>query len=58
MTEIEEDLEFVCYGCIGDAYLKAEIKAGGKHQLCIICGNSQRSKAFDSLCERVHQIVS
>jgi hypothetical protein len=27
MTEIEEDLQFVCYGCIGDAYVKAEIKA-------------------------------
>jgi RES domain/HEPN/RES N-terminal domain 1 len=58
LTEIEDDLEFVCYDCIGDAYLKAEVKAGGKCQLCAVCGNRQHSVAFDSLCERVHQIVS
>ncbi len=58
VTELEDDLQYVCYGCIGDAYLKAEIKADGKRQLCGICGNRRRSIAFDSLCERVHQIVS
>jgi hypothetical protein len=58
MSEIEDDLQFVCYECIGDAYLKAEIKAEGKCQPCAICGNRQCSIAFDSLCERVHQIVS
>jgi hypothetical protein len=58
MTAIEEDLQFVCYGCIGDAYLKAAIKAEGKRQLCTICGNRRRSIDFDSLRERVHQIVS
>jgi hypothetical protein len=58
VTEIEEDLEFVCYDCIGDAYLKEEIKAEGNYQVCIICSNSQGSIAFNSLGERVHQVVS
>ena len=57
LTEIEDDLQFVCCDCIGDAYLKAEIKAEGKCELCTICGNCRRSIAFDALCERVHQIV-
>lgn len=50
--------KFVCHGCIGDAYLKAEIVKERKVATCMICGKKQEAMLFDELCERVHEIVS
>ena len=59
MTVAAENLdEFVCYACIGDAYLKAEIKTEGRLRICMLCGKRRRSVLFDALCERVHKVVS
>jgi hypothetical protein len=49
---------FVCYACIGDAFLKAEIQHEEKPRVCMICGTRKRAIAFEDLCDRVHEIVS
>lgn len=49
---------FVCHRCIGDAFLKTEIKRVKSLHTCMICGGHRRAIAFCDLCERVHGIVS
>jgi hypothetical protein len=59
MTGDTDDIpRFVCHGCIGDAFLKEEVKREGKRHTCTICGSRKKSIAFDELCDRVHMIVS
>ena len=47
----EDDMKnlFVCYACIGDAYLKAEIKSEGKQHQCMICKKRRRTTPFTVL---------
>jgi hypothetical protein len=48
---------FICHDCVGDAYLKAEIRKENSRQ-CTICGQTRESTDFDALCERIHEIIS
>lgn len=50
----ESEARFVCHACIGDAYLKDEIKRAGTRAKCMVCDEEKRAISFDVLCERVH----
>jgi hypothetical protein len=56
--ESDEAPDFVCHNCIGDAYLKADIRKKGLKRSCMICERRRRGILFDDLCERVHAILS
>ena len=49
---------FVCHACIGDSYLKAEIRREETLHVCMICGEKQRAIAFCGLCSRVHDVIA
>ena len=55
---VDRHQRFVCHGCIGDAYLKAETKRGDVVQTCMICGKRRKAISFFDLCDRVHDIIS
>lgn len=54
----DDDDRYVCHACIGDAFLKAEIKSEQDRHFCMICGKNRKALLFDDLCERVHLIIS
>jgi hypothetical protein len=53
----DETSDFVCHGCIGDAYLKAKIKSESERHECMICGKQKGAMSFDELCDRIHKII-
>lgn len=48
----------VCHGCIGDGYLKAEIRKDGVTGTCLACGKRRKAIPLDDLCERVHEAMT
>ncbi len=59
MTNNEDDNPpFVCHACIGDRYLKSEIRRGGTVQTCMICSKRKRAIDVGDLCDRVHQVIT
>ena len=53
-----EDDRFICYECIGDSYLKCEVRRTGIAQSCMICRKKEPAIAFCNLCDRVHEVVT
>lgn len=49
--------EFVCWGCINDPYLIAEIKRKGKAQRCSFCSKSRKCLDVDWLTDRVAEAL-
>ncbi|NTH16648.1 RES domain-containing protein [Agrobacterium rhizogenes] len=47
----------VCYKCIGDGYLQAEIRSEGKTLKCSFCGKRRRAFSIEELAERVQSVV-
>ena len=59
MTVADEDnVAFVCHACIGDRYLKTDIRRNGGAHNCMICGKRKRAMGFADLCERVHEVIT
>ena len=53
-----ENEQFVCHECIGDDYLKSDIRRSGSVQTCSMCDSVRPAIAFGVLCDRVQKIVS
>lgn len=59
MTIANESSEFfVCHSCIGDRYLKSDIRSNGRAHSCMICGKRRRAMDFADLCGRVHEVIT
>ena len=59
MTDTDDNNDtFVCHACIGDRYLKSEIRRQGSAQTCMICSKRKRAIDFGDLCDRVHQVIT
>ncbi|TRC72039.1 hypothetical protein FJV83_31435 [Mesorhizobium sp. WSM4307] len=47
----------VCYKCIGDSYLREEIRTDGKRAKCAYCEKLRKSFTIDELSDRVRSVV-
>lgn len=47
----------ICYQCIGDVYLKGEIKSEGKRRACSFCGKHRKSYRLEEFAERVQGVI-
>lgn len=47
----------ICYKCIGDRYLRDEIKSEGKRRACSFCGKQRKSFRIEELAERVQGVI-
>jgi hypothetical protein len=45
----------LCYRCIGESYLKAEVKREGKGKTCSYCGRKAKSYTIAELSDRVEE---
>lgn len=50
--------ENVCWGCVGDSIVAAEIKKDGSRAKCDYCGKLRKCLPLDWLAERVHEVLS
>lgn len=48
--------ELVCHECVGDPFLKAEIKANGRAGLCSRCARRRRAISVDDLKWRIDEV--
>jgi RES domain/HEPN/RES N-terminal domain 1 len=46
----------VCYRCIGEGYLKAEIQSQGKRAACSYCGRRMRSYTIGDMADRIEKV--
>lgn len=58
MGRNNENSQFVCHACIGDVYLKGEIRSEREPHACMICGKKKRAIPFCDLCDRIHYILT
>ncbi|HEY4211567.1 MAG TPA: RES family NAD+ phosphorylase [Steroidobacteraceae bacterium] len=61
MNQDDEDVSDLegrrlCYECIGEAYLKDEVKTTGELGECSHCGDSRESVSLKELAERIHPV--
>ncbi len=47
----------VCYKCVGDEYLQAEIRSEGKFVKCSFCEKRRKAFSIEELAERVQSVV-
>jgi hypothetical protein len=48
---------YVCHACIGDAFLKAEIRREGRKRVCHFCGKTRKAWPLEELAERVRGVI-
>lgn len=46
----------LCYKCIGEEYLKAEVRRKGQRGQCSYCGKSAKSYTLDDMAERIETV--
>jgi hypothetical protein len=59
MTQDEPDdpqAKRICHQCVGETYLKAEIKAKGNTDTCSYCGSRAKAYGIDELAERIDAV--
>ena len=57
--EIDELKEkALCYHCVGEAYLRAEIQREGRRKRCSYCGRLSKSYAIGDLAERIEEVFN
>jgi len=56
MNEDTEEIR-VCYECIGDDFLKKEVRSKGKQAVCSYCEKELETITIKSLAEQVHAII-
>ena len=47
----------ICYGCIGDSFLKGEVQAQSKRAKCGYCGNTRKSISLEELADQIHDVM-
>ncbi|HFE38876.1 MAG TPA: RES domain-containing protein [Gammaproteobacteria bacterium] len=48
---------FVCHQCIGEEFLKEEVRRGGEVAQCSFCEQEAESMAIEELGEQVHEVI-
>lgn len=43
----------ICYDCVGESFLSAEIKSNGEHGLCSYCNGTRESIDLDDFADRI-----
>ena len=56
MLARDSDMASICYACIGDEYLSAEVK-GEKPSRCKYCGETREAIPIGILADRVHEYL-
>ena len=51
------DQSRVCYGCIGDAVLSADVKQSGRRSLCTYCAQVREAVPLGELADRIHTVL-
>ncbi len=47
----------VCYDCIGDPFLKEEVRSEGRRTTCAYCGKRRKSVSLDELADHIHGVL-
>ncbi|MBY3425273.1 hypothetical protein HFN86_34640 [Rhizobium laguerreae] len=47
----------VCYKCVGDEYLQAEIRSEGKALKCSFCEKRRKAFSIEELAERIQSVI-
>jgi hypothetical protein len=55
--EDNRDDTYVCHECVGDAFLKQEIRRDGRKQECHFCGKTRKAWPLDELAERIKGVI-
>lgn len=55
--EDDDEATYICHACVGDAFLKAEIRRDGHKQTCQFCGKTRKAWPLKELAERVKGVV-
>ena len=48
---------YICYGCIGDSFLKEEVRREGHKRQCHFCEKARKAWPLDKLAERVQGVI-
>lgn len=46
----------ICYGCVGEDYLRNELRREGRRRLCAYCGKRRRSYLISEMSERIEEV--
>jgi HEPN/RES N-terminal domain 1/RES domain len=55
--EDDSDDVYICHGCIGDSFLKKEVRREGGRRQCHFCGKTRKAWPLDELAERVEGVI-
>jgi hypothetical protein len=50
--EDDSDNVYICHGCIGDSFLKDDVRREGRTRQCHFCGKARKAWPLDELAER------
>ena len=53
----DNDSVYICHGCVGDTFLKDEIRREGHERECHFCSKTQMAWPLDELAGRVQAII-
>ena len=53
----DNDGIYICHGCVGDTFLKDEIRREGHKRWCHFCGKTRMAWPLDELAERVQGVI-
>ncbi len=53
----DSDDAYICHACVGDAFLKGEIRREGHKQECHFCGKTQKAWPLEELVERIEGVI-
>ena len=51
----DEVQKFICFNCVGESYLKAEIKRFGKRAQCTYCKKKSKSFSLEDIADKIDQ---
>ena len=57
MNGQDDDHSRVCYGCIGDAVLSADVKQSGRRSRCSYCARTREAIPIEQLAEQIDPVV-
>lgn len=60
MSEYYEELrsKYICYECIGEAYLQNEVLKKGEHKLCLYCNTPRNACLISAMARRIDVVFN
>jgi hypothetical protein len=53
----DNDDTYICHACIGDTFLKREVRRDGRKRECHFCGKTREAWPLDELAERIQGVI-